>query len=48
MNLRNRLLNNPCILMMIGMTCFVIGDPAELHPRRDEVEPVTPSTSRAA
>jgi hypothetical protein len=27
MNLRNRLLNNPCALMMIGMTCFVIGNP---------------------
>jgi hypothetical protein len=27
MNLRNRLLNNPCMLMMIGMTCFVIGNP---------------------
>ena len=27
MNLRNRLLNNPSMLMMIGMTCFVIGNP---------------------
>ena len=27
MNLRNRLLNNPCMLMMIGMTCFVISNP---------------------
>jgi hypothetical protein len=27
MDLRNRILNNPCTLMMIGMTCFVIGNP---------------------
>ncbi|MEA2343049.1 MAG: hypothetical protein QOF63_1218 [Thermoanaerobaculia bacterium] len=27
MNLRNRILNNPCTLMMIGMTCFVLGNP---------------------
>jgi len=24
MNLRNRLMNNPRVLIMIGMTCFVI------------------------
>ena len=27
MNLRNRILNSPCMLMMIGMTCFVVGNP---------------------
>ena len=27
MNLRNRLVNNPCALMMIGMACYVIGNP---------------------
>jgi len=27
MNLRNRLSNNPCTLMMLGMTCFILGNP---------------------
>jgi hypothetical protein len=32
MNLRNRLLNNPCMLMMIGMTCLVISSlPSFIH-----------------
>lgn len=32
MNLRNRILNNPRTLMMIGMTCFVISSaPSFIH-----------------
>jgi hypothetical protein len=32
MNLRNRLLNNPSMLMMIGMTCFLISSlPTFVH-----------------